>query len=287
MPIHRGPRLDDLISRLVRQPIPIQANIYKTWPNLASGIAVLGAVGGGAWVEFISAANAPTTPFTVFFMVTDGNGTGAAEIGVGAAGSEVAVAGVPSRCGVTLGAVFQPQPFPIIPGGSRVSVRVNGSALNTSMRLISALLPPQMSAEAVLRRVAKMGTWYPGLSAAATSVTSNPVSGASWTYGVYSQIISATDEPSPLILMSYICQGEYPANAGDGQVALGYGAVGSEIVFAELPIPIPAHPLVIELPVPILVPGSTRLAAKYANFAGTTNELDYNAFGCVKGATYR
>lgn len=282
MPIHRGPRLDDMISRLARQPIPIQANIYKTWPNLATSVAVVGAVGGGAWVEFISAANAPTVPFTVTIFCADIYTRGAGEIGVGGVGSEVIVASAPLLD--SGGGFTQPHPFPIIPGGSRVAVRMNGQALTGYLRLVSAILPTPVDTTMVLRRMAKLATWYPGTSKATTSNTGNPVAvNPAWTYGSYAQIISATDEPSPLILMSHTCSTYL---AGNGQIALGYGGVGAETVFAELPTPQAAKPLYYDLPVPILVPGGTRLAAKYANEGGSLKEADFNTFGCIKGATY-
>lgn len=296
MPIHRGPRLDDLISRLAYRAAPIQAAHYKTWPDKADYIIVTAANPVGAWVEFISAAAAPTTPFTVMIhaQYTASNPV-TYEVGVGPAGSEVAVA----SAGITLGnpgtrdVYANPMPMPIIPGGSRVSLRVlsvSGTPPCYS-KVISALLPPRLDAFNTLLLALKLRTTTANvLSALCTPAGIAAISSATpWTYGAYAQMYAAAAEPAPTILTAFSWMSDCVTSVQEvvSQFAVATGGAGAEVDFLTLPFYTnltnnPSHR--IELPVPLLLPGGTRLSMRHATDRSTTQNMDYPLFTVVKSA---
>lgn len=265
MPIHRGQRLDDLISRLAYRAIPIAANVYKTWPNLASGVSI-GTGTPGPWVEVIAAASSPTVPFTIAFVHAQtngqtGNSAGLVEIGVGASGSETAVS-VAGVSAYTNGASYAiPYPLPIIPGGSRVAIRLYGSNAANLIKVVSAILPTRLDPYSMLRLAAKQSSFYPGVSAM-TSFTGNIASVGTWGYSGYTELYAATVESSASIITGIT----WMSINSVGQVAFATGGAGSEVVWGEFPIAQgTSSGFHLDLPIPLVVPGSTRHAAKYAD----------------------
>lgn len=288
MPIHRGPRLTDLISRLSYRAMPVAANVYQTWPNLAAGLSVTPAASpGGSWVEFISAASAPAVPFTVAFVCHVGNGFNSSitvEVGVGAAGAEVvrssmSMVGIGSTTG--RGARSVPTPLPIIPGGSRVSLRaISGVVAAADLKIVSAILPSRLDPLSTLRFATMFSTWYPGTTAM-TGFGDSALSGAIWTYGAFQEVWAAAVEASPVIITGI--SGIQRVN--QGQAAFATGAAGSEVVWGEFPIATAAADsgLHFELPVPLIVPGTTRHSCKYAS-ASAADNLSYPGLSFIKGA---
>lgn len=280
MPIHRGPRLNDLISRLP-YATPVGTNIVKTWPNLAAGLTITPAIApGGAWVEFISAANAPTTPFIVSSIMSTAGGAARADfqIGIGGAGAEVVVSSgyLPVEVGST-----RPHPIRVIPGGTRVAVRASNRdgyvPAWTQMKIVTELIPPRLSSpEAALVRAVKGGLWYPGT--VTIGGDGSPSSSASvWTYGSFAQIIGAT-EAQLVMLMAFTWGPD--ASTPNGQVGISTGAAASEVVFAE----VPSHETNAgsrigqryDFVFPIIIPPSVRLAVKYAQSSGATGVNQVN-----------
>lgn len=264
MPIHRGPRLDDLISRLP-YAIPIQANIYKTWPNLASEITITSG-DPSSWVEFISAASAPTSPFTVTHVWEAGDigSCTVVEIGIGSAGNETAVA----MCAIAsynsndgFGVV---SPLPYIPGGSRVTIRTRSTSVSggPGFKIVTALLPTTQPKQSSLQQSPRIARWYPGLYGIHGTSASGTTSATPWTYGSYIEVAAATVESSAGIMVAVQLNN---LNGGVGQIAYATGASGSEVVWGEFPFGALGGRIVnYPLPIPVFCPGSTRHAAKCA-----------------------
>lgn len=308
MPIHRGPRLDDLISRLAGIAQPLRANIYKAWPNLAVGNNVTIGTGAevyGSWVEFIAAASAPTVPFTVSHVLhydTEGRGL-TFQIGIGASGNEIPVATATSYgYGYDVGwGVSIPTRFPFIPGGTRVAVRVRSNytlgGITITPKIVSCLLPPRLDSTSMLMLAQKVSNYYAGDGPTMHFGAAQVV--AAWTYfPSYVQLLGTT-ETQPFILTgmsAWIIKN--PAGSTAIQLALAYGGAGNETVFAELPFqgyygyptaylknsePFP-------LPFPIIIPPATRLAMKSASDVGWdgTNGSYFNdgTFECFRGGLY-
>lgn len=307
MPIHRGPRLADLITRLAGVAQPLRANIYKTWPNLANGIGVTIGTGGevyGSWVEFIAAASAPIVPFTVSHVLhynSEGRGL-TFQIGIGAAGSEVAVATATSLgYGYSVGwGVSTPTRFPFIPGGTRVAVRVRSDytlgGITITPKIVSCLLPPRLDPALMLQLAQKVSNYYAG-DGPTVHISTNLSIVAAWTYyATYAQVLGTT-ETQPFILTGISAwPTKTPAGATALQLALAYGGAGSETVFAEIPFqaiivlnnqeayePFP-------LPFPIIIPPATRLAMKAASDVGWdgTNGSYFSGgtLECFRGGVY-
>lgn len=269
MPIYRGQRLTDLISRLAYRAIPLVANIYQAWPHLATGLTVTpgAAQAYGSWVEFISAAAAPAVPFTISHISTNNQTIrgGSFQIGTGAAGAEVPVStaiafGYNPGLSMTIPAVLA-----IIPGGTRVALRMRAGLVdNCFTRIVSCKLPSRLDAFNTLRLSAKQTSFYPGDVAKVWANSAVSASATPWTYGSYAQWWAAGDETSPTIITKF---GHMYNGAADAQVAWATGAAASEVVFAEFPVfmaGLTNSMWTAQLPFPILIPGSTRIAVKAA-----------------------
>ena len=252
MPVHRGPRLDDLVSRLVGIAQPIRANMYQTWPNLGIPAQLTsGSTAGvyGAWTEMVSAANAPNEPFTVAYMdfaASEGRNM-VFQLGIGASGSEVPVTTfLGNAYGYANGyGTSYPTVFPYIPAGTRVALRmrsdynngVGASAISTgrSPRIVTCRLPKTNDPYTTLRYANKLApyNYYAGdgpniYSAGAISNTT------AWVYENYGQILGTT-QTTPFIITGFASGGNVtPANYSYMQLALGYGGAGNETICAEL-----------------------------------------------------
>lgn len=283
MPIHRGPRLNDLIARLPR-PIVLQANIYKTWPDLAAGIAI----SPTAWTELVAAASAPTQPFTVMLgsravsLSLDTN----VLLGVGGAGSEVARAALAWCGGAQSPRVFEP--FPAIAGGSRISLKAVAFN-NDTASVITGLLPPPLPSAAVLQ-AARKENWQgafttPSLIGNATyngdpgNVVISP-SATAWAYGSWTEIFPGASVTDDAILtgMSLIIW----SDPNPWQIAFGYGGVDGASnaptatwgTFSLQGLGANYTPHFISLPVPVIWPSGTRLTARVATgIANSTTHM--------------
>lgn len=264
MPRRLGPRLDDLISRLAYRAMPIAANVYKTWPNLADGTGVAASPN---WTEMVNAANAPTVPFTIALVYTYGGGIGGTiELGAGPLGSEVAIAAY-AMSNYTIGTFGIPQPPPIIPGGSRVVARQLGGS-PTAVKIVTAVLPPRLDPFNTLMLASKLSSYYPGISAM-NVVTGTVTAGAgAWTYGNYLEMWAAAVESHPVIITS-VGVGVSTNAIHQLQAAFAIGGAGLEVIWGEFPAAeLDGSSHTIPLLIPLIVPGSTRHAVKTASTAG-------------------
>lgn len=275
MPIHRGPRLDDVISRLGYAPIPLQANIYQVWPSAANAPTLTAAT----WIQMIAAANAPTQPFSAFLGGREGSDDaygGGCELGVGASGSEVAIASTWYQ-NKSQGFYFF-DPLPVIPGGSRVSLK-NVSGLTPKGALQTVLLPSRRSVGATLRYALKYSDtrYYPGISPLWNAIQGIPVTGGAvaWGFGSWTEIYNSTVETNP-VLITQLTIASFD-NQVAGQVEFGYGGTDGAgnaptATWGQFSIGYPqggsSYVHYMRLPVPVLWPASTRLTARFANKGG-------------------
>lgn len=304
MPIHRGPRLDDMVMRLP-VPVELQANLIQTFPSLANGISVSATV----WTEIIAAASAPASPFTVLSdpHQLDMAGLGTyAELGIGAVGSEKAIA---ARGGLSycFGAEFYP--FPIIPGGTRVSLRGDGSTGQSGCGLITMLAPTARSADLTIPQVSKaqrLSTSTPGPYTGPPAFQKIPYnhatcssgSGAAWTFGTWTEQLASTvvtdDSLVTYIEFQVIYNFDVWTAGYQHAIQLGYGGVDGannapdatwcEVTFEQLEYGKGNYqPHLLRLPFPIRWPKNKRLAIRAANSTGNAGG-SYRAQLCgIKG----
>lgn len=283
---------------------PIVANMFKTWPDLAGGLTVAMPVGvdtPGNWVEFVSAANAPATPFTVMVYRTSSGSLMRIEVGTGALGAEAVVASgsMPDdNFAVASAGAFPVHPTPIIPGGTRVVLRARGGGASTSanFRLVTILLPGRPSLEAILRGTPKLGSFYPGNPGWAQQ-SNNVVAGAaawglsaSWTE-IYGTVWNPSVETARCLITAIGFSGQNAAQ--EGQLNLAIGAAGAESQFAALPVGSSSDATAVSyfvLPFPLIWPGindtpSGRISGKAAYSGGAAN-VYYPHFTCIKAGYY-
>lgn len=255
--------------RRVPYAMPVKANIFQTFPNLAAAVSITAAgPPGSAWVQIFTAAQAPASPFVVLGVHLDLTDISmirtAFEIGAGGAGSEVAKAVAFGSNGPGL---FCPEPLIVHPGGTRIAVRAIGTDASVcKVKLVTQLAPPSLSPGAALARARKWGTFYPGVPSFTSPAALAANNGAAWVYpAAYTELL-ATMNSVPHLLTGFLHLGNVQASAA--QAAFTYGAAGSEVVFAEFP---QAHALTIYAPhhipfaFPILMPASWRWAGKAAD----------------------
>ena len=267
-----GVDLDALISR-IPYAVPVSANLIKTWPNLATAATVTSGA-PGSWVQLISAAGAPTTPFIVFAIMNKGIGGNVArsdlEVGIGGGGSEVPVGVAYNPNG---GAGFL-SVFPryIIPGGTRVAVRsitLNGEATAPLVKIVTMSLQPMSDSHMALLRSVRLTNFYPGRTDHQFATINPTANAAAWTYGAIAEVVTAT---AATISAAMSFAFAFTSAVTDGQVAMMTGAGSSEVVFAEFPQcdgnAATTGGVSVDLPCPIIIPASTRLSAKVASSAG-------------------
>lgn len=256
MPIRRGSRLDDLISRLPYVATPIGSQQWYSVLPYQSALTALGVGTPGAWAQMISTAQAPTRPFTVVPFI-NGNLNNYVEIGTGGAGAEVGIAS--ASCGGSAGQYASPHPFPIIPGGTRVAFRLysgNAGSGTATAGVLICLLPSPIDVLNTLRWCRKMARSYPGPSTlvSATIDTKNPQ--LAWTYtGAMTNIYPGNIETNPVVLTSVAFATNWLGIAKFAAAGVVFGEflgdqAGTNQIFTN----------VLDLPVPLIVPGSTAIS---------------------------
>lgn len=292
---------------VMRLPVPVelQANLIQTFPSLANGISVSATV----WTEIIAAASAPAGPFTVLSdphqLDLPGLGT-FAELGIGAVASEKLI-GARGGLSYCFGAEFYP--FPIIPGGTRVALRGDGSTGQSGCGLITMLAPTARSADLTISRVSKalrLSTSNPGPYSAAPAfqqipynqMTASSGSGAAWTFGSWQELLASTavtdDSLVTYIEFQVIYNFDVWTPAYQHAIQLGYGGTDGatnapDATWCEVTLPQLEYgkgnyqPYLLRLPFPIRWPKNKRLAIRAANSTGNTGG-SYRAQICgIKG----
>lgn len=270
MPIHRGPRLDDLISRLPGA-IPIQANLIQVWPDKANGTSVTGS-STPSWIQLLAAASAPTVPFICsFFVNTSASWSTDLELGTGVAGSEIARAQV--GIFVAKNGNGWPLPLYVVPGGTRVAVTSYDAGNITVTKLVTMRIPRTNDAFRNLRSVRKLqyGGFYPGRPTSGSAYLSISVTAATasaWTNtSAWSQMIAST--PNNMLIYHI---GMSAHQNSSGQIDFGFGASGSEVIFASLPYQAAmanGQQVCWDLPAPIFIPSGTRIAVRHTTDDGS------------------
>lgn len=268
MPIHRGPGLTDLIARLPGV-IPIQANLIQCWPNLANGTSLTGG-NPGAWTQLLAAASAPTVPFICSLMVMTSTGWNSDdEIAVGGSGAEVAHGWI----GIYAAKNGNGWPLPlyVFPGGSRVSAR-SWSSTTDVMKLITMRIPQTNDGLRNLRSVRKLqyGGFYPGHPSGQNvfTISVTAATASAWANtSAWSQMIASTANN---MLIYHIGMSAHQNSSG--QIDFGFGASGSEIIFASLPYQVAmanGQQVCWDLPAPIFIPSGTRIAVRHTTDDGS------------------
>ena len=90
--------------------------------------------------------------------------------------------------------------------------------------------------------------------------------GSAYTYGSWAELYDAVTETDFAVIMGWSGNAKDTGTGVDAQVGFGYGGAGSEVTWGEFPIQnSPGQICVFDLPIPVIIPGSTRLATKYAS----------------------
>lgn len=269
-----------MISRLPGI-IPAQANVIKSYPDLANQVAFTMPADTSftAWTELVSAANAPAKRFCIFAIGTRHRQANTvrvvAEIGIGAGGSETAIASCWVMNGT--GPWYMNNLYPI-PAGTRVAVRVRNSDSGTGgdigLYAFASLLPPAVDPYRRLVEAEKVSLWYPGAPPIVTGYTGYPAPGASWVYGAVQQVYASTASPQTEVLImgampawdiatpSDMYQAAFTYGSGD-TVLIELGAGGGNVGSAG------RGSLYVKFPFPIRLPAAQKWGEKSASSSAT------------------
>lgn len=198
-------------------------------PAAASGVSVTSGSGNvyGAWVQVLaSAAVAYALCDAIIDTIPD---DGHIQVGVGASGSEVAIAtlgvgGSNGNAGSSDGAL--PVPVASIAAGQRVAIRyVTAAATQTTLCALILLPTSGLTAlQTTTQPMVMPVTCDPnGINVIGPSV---PSGGSSWASGAWVQVTAGNTNPGAMYAIGF----SIPTNENQFEVDVGVGAAGSEAV---------------------------------------------------------
>lgn len=232
----------------------------------------------GSWTEVIATTISPANLVLLYLTVaTAANGVDTStllDIGIGAAGSEVAI--VPDLA-VGYAPVGLTYSIPVnIPVGSRVAVRCQSAVISktVAVQVTFAQNPNGRRSASSLVSI--------GVDSATSHGVGLAAPGVAHTKTAWTQIIAATAEPFEAFLVGMQGNADLSFGAGAALVDIGYGAAGSEVVLApDLPLNMTSTEIITgQSPnlIPARLPAGTRLAARW-QCASTSNSLDVSLYG--------